>query len=145
MSQSAATIMLAPWASWSLLTAWAGFDYSALDQALTFRPLSQSDTFHTVWTTPAAYGSLAVHREQRCAEYGLTVIEGSLPLCRLCVPASIDETAVAVEAKLGDRPVDASIDIEDNEYRIVFARGVAVEPRAPLVVTVSRYVNAQEG
>jgi uncharacterized protein (DUF608 family) len=72
--------------SWSLLTALAGFSYSAPEQSLRFRPRVSPDDFRCLFSTGTAWGSYSQKRVQQKLDAQIMIEGGRLELARIRLP-----------------------------------------------------------
>jgi uncharacterized protein (DUF608 family) len=92
-------------ASWSLLLALSGYEYSAPEQRLGFAPVRRAEDFRCLYTTGNAWG--VYHQEQApgTARHRLDVIEGSLTLrtLALALPDGAGQASAELVAPAGTR------------------------------------------
>ena len=78
-------------ASWSVLLALSGFDYSAVENRLTFNPKIDKDSFNTFWSCGSAWGSFTQNDDR----ISLDVQSGKLELNEFVVSATQDVRGVS--------------------------------------------------
>jgi len=67
-------------ASWSVLLALSGFEFSAREQRLSFAPRLDLEDFRTFFVAGSAWGAFRQSRQARTEKFRLEVIDGKLPL-----------------------------------------------------------------
>jgi hypothetical protein len=72
--------------SWSLLTAFSGFHYSAPARDLCFRPQQRHGVFRTLFVAGSAWGVYAQESTAKGLQANVRVEEGSLELATLRLP-----------------------------------------------------------
>ena len=116
-------------ASYAVMTALEGFEYSAPEKRMGFSPRLNKDDFRGFWCVGSGYGLYSQQRAKGRTRMTLSVATGSLKLKTLAFAGRAGEALV----KLGGRTIDAGV--EDG--RVVLARAAKIRPGADLVITVS--------
>ncbi|MFN0171583.1 MAG: GH116 family glycosyl hydrolase [Bryobacteraceae bacterium] len=101
--------------SWSLLTAFSGFRYSAPSRELRFRPRQGQGAFQCLYVAGASWGTYTQTLSPRKLEAGIEVAEGALDLSALRLP--FQGRAAKVECG-----VRVAATVEKGELTIRFER-----------------------
>ncbi|MEN6606912.1 MAG: GH116 family glycosyl-hydrolase, partial [Bryobacteraceae bacterium] len=112
-------------AAWAAIPALSGFDYTAADGRITFRPLVRQAAFRTFWSTASAWGTFDQKKSAKGSRACLTVIEGTLR-CRELELAQGAKTA-KVRLSPPDQPLDASVRQSDGRMIVAFSREVELK------------------
>jgi uncharacterized protein (DUF608 family) len=112
-------------ASYGLLLAISGLQYSAVDGVMGFAPKYQSDHFRCPWAVPGAWGEYESGRRKKRWRETLTVKAGRLKL------RAWQGNPLQAEVTLGEK----SIHCQNVSGRLVFDRPVIVTTAHPLQVT----------
>ncbi len=111
-------------ASWSVLTALAGYCYSAPTRTLQFAPKIEADDFRCLFTAGDAWGSVSqsIAGEQR--RYGVEVRHGSLTVAHLVLGG---EAPARVTVHAGGRAVPATAAPDAEGWTVILAEPVTLE------------------
>ncbi len=117
-------------ASWSLLTAFSGFAWSAPEKELRFRPRTGGAIFRALFSTGTAWGTYSQETAAGGLKAELRVHEGALELARLRLPFSAGRAKVSA-------PMRAGVEIADGEALVTFTTALRLGPgaRATVVLT----------
>src|SRR5262249_40210476 len=90
-------------ASWSLLLALSGYEYSAPERRIGFAPRLGADDFRCFFSTGAAWGRYEQRHAERAFESVLAVQHGTLTLAQLPVtlPSAAEPVAIEVSDATG--------------------------------------------
>jgi hypothetical protein len=114
-------------ASWSLLTAFSGFRYSAPSRELGFRPRVNEGAFRSLFTTGSCWGTYAQKLNRQGLEATITVEEGRLEL------AALDLPFIGRAAKVSCA-VPAATEVADGAIVLRFDRPAVLEQGRSLSV-----------
>ncbi|MCX6624539.1 MAG: GH116 family glycosyl hydrolase, partial [Acidobacteria bacterium] len=114
-------------ASWSLLTAFSGFRYSAPARELRFHPAGKQRNFRCLFCAGSAWGT---YSQSGNLSARVEVIEGVLELVTLRLPFS--GTAAKVQVSTA-----AAASYEPGEMVLRFSQAATVQPGRPLVVSLA--------
>jgi non-lysosomal glucosylceramidase len=109
-------------ASYSLLLAFAGFEFDRTRGHIGFKPVGAPGRFATFWSLEGAWGQF----ESEAAGVTLRVIKGALPL-RTFHAAALERRAPR-SVRLGDDEVESTL----ADGTLTFAQPIQVEPGRPL-------------
>jgi non-lysosomal glucosylceramidase len=109
-------------ASWSLLTALSGFQYSAPTATLRFAPRLGAEEFRCLFTAGDAWGSFS-REEQDSRSWTVEVRHGDLTLSRLGLDGKAPEQ---VAVQVGGRPVDAGVEAAEDGWSVRLAAPVTL-------------------
>lgn len=84
--------------SWSLLTAYSGFHYSAPARQLRFQPLRRSGRFRCLFVAGGAWGVYEQEAGAKSLQVELRIEEGSLELATLVLPFQVPRAKVSCAA-----------------------------------------------
>ena len=124
-------------ASWSLLLALSGYEYSAPAGRLGFAPAVWPEDFASLYTTGSAWGVYRQRRDGATQRHEVEVIEGHLALRELAValPAGAGAASAGlVEPDGGRRPLNVTR--AGDRLRLDLGGPVVVTPDQALVVDV---------
>jgi non-lysosomal glucosylceramidase len=110
-------------ASWSVLTALSGYQYSAPAQILELRPKLSAENFQCLFTAGDAWGEFSQRTEGGRRRLGLEVRHGTLTLARLALGG---EAPARVTVESGGRSLGAGIEGGEGGWRVVFAQPVTL-------------------
>jgi hypothetical protein len=116
--------------SWSLLTALSGFEYSAPERSLRFRPRVRRGDFRCLYSAGTAWGSYAQKLTKEKLEATLGVEGGRLQVATLRLPYL--GTRAAVRAS-----VPATVAVEHGEAALRFAPPLKLDPGETVRLAVS--------
>jgi uncharacterized protein (DUF608 family) len=122
--------------SWGVLTALAGFSYSAPEMRMDFDPKMNADDFRTVWTagsgwgvysqTAATDGAFAAAVEAKAGSVDLKDLTVVLP------PALAGKRVRGADATWGGTVARAAVRQSGNVVHLTWPRPIRVEPGKPL-------------
>jgi len=92
--------------SWSLLLALSGYEYDGPTKTLRFGPCITPDDFRAFFVGPEGWGSLRQVRKGNTQRNEIHVVEGRLPVARLCLNTL--DAVTQWKLTLGDVALDAT-------------------------------------
>jgi uncharacterized protein (DUF608 family) len=116
-------------ASWSVLLALSGYQYSAPDQRLSFAPCLGGSKFECFFSTGTGWGTVAISSPKGACRVMVKVLYGTLDLKELGT-AALGETfkePKEAEAKLNRRKVNATATTVDGRAMATFEESVHLE------------------
>ena len=122
-------------ASYSLLTALSGFQYSAIERSLAFMPRINADNFSCFFSAGSGWGRYTQKVQGSGLEVSLDVLHGKVPLQHLKLGNAIGANAIAVSALTGTpggQSPRVRMDPQQNSVHLEFASAVSVTPGNPL-------------
>jgi non-lysosomal glucosylceramidase len=119
-------------ASWSVLLALSGYQYSAPTQTLRFAPCVETDDFRCLFTAGNAWGSNSQMIEGGHRSYSVEVRHGTLTLSCLALGGAAPQQ---VTVRIGDREVDAAIEPQEGGWMLRLAHPVPISTGEQLTVT----------
>jgi uncharacterized protein (DUF608 family) len=129
-------------ASWSVLLALSGFEFSAPEQRLAFAPRVQPDEFKTFFVAGSAWGVFHQSRKGVTQTFRLEVIQGKLPLRILDVNTGSAGQEFAVRRLVGPQAQALSGHklqvLSRGEVRLHIGRTVVIDNGAALELQLSR-------
>ena len=128
-------------ASWSVLLALSGFEFSARERRLAFAPQIQSHDFRTFFVAGSAWGGFHQWREGARQVFRLETTDGSLPLETLDLSVAGAEQRFMV-TKLNapqDQPLTGHKlePLKAGKVRLHLGRTVVIHPGESLIVELS--------
>jgi hypothetical protein len=124
-------------ASWSLVLALSGFQYSAVEQSIAFAPRITPGKFNCFFSTPTAWGLFRQSVKKKTHRAELDVRYGRLTLrqLRLAWPLRIKaDRALTLTAHLDGQPIDVSTEASADALAITFTEPRSIAAPQRLVV-----------
>jgi non-lysosomal glucosylceramidase len=126
--------------SWGVLTALAGFSYSAPEMRMGFDPRMNAEDFRTVWTAGSGWGTYGQKAEPgKGMALKLEAMAGMVELKNfdIVLPAEAAGKGVrSVKGDLAGAAVTATFHRTGNSVRLLWPKPLRVEPGKPLAITV---------
>jgi non-lysosomal glucosylceramidase len=120
-------------ASWAVLLALNGFQYSGPEKRLVLTPRMRGSSVRSFWTLPSGWGSFSHSVTAASQRAEIQAVEGTLTLATLALAGKGPARATV---KLGGESVASTVRAEANRVVVAFEREVAVKPDSPLSVAL---------
>jgi hypothetical protein len=127
--------------SWGVLTALAGYSYSAPEMRMGFDPKMNADDFLTVWTAGSGWGTysqkaeagsgLAIGLETKAGAIDLKELDFTLP------PGAAGKAVRSIKTVHAGSTVPVSVRREGDTIRVLLTKPVRVEPGKPLALAIA--------
>ncbi len=122
-------------ASWSLVIALSGFQYSAPDEWIGFAPKVHPEDFRGFFCTGGAWGVFRQKLEEHRGRAELRIEEGRLRVRRIVVSLGRDAAPAMLRATRGTRRLRCvPLRLDDGRLEVTFDRSATVRPGEPLVL-----------
>ncbi len=124
-------------ASWSLLLALSGFQYSAVEQSIAFAPRITPEKFNCFFSTPTAWGLFRQSVKKKAHRAELHVRYGTLNLrhLRLAWPLRIKAgRSLTLTAHLDGQPIDIATEPSPDALAVTFSEPQSIPASQRLVV-----------
>lgn len=121
-------------ASWSVLTALAGFQFDMVDKMLGFSPRLDAQSCRTFWSVDGAWGLFEQRTSDDAAEATLSVAYGALPIERLALAGL--PAAASVRATIAGRTVAATVEPSATGLVVRLPAGTRLAAGESLVVSL---------
>jgi hypothetical protein len=126
--------------SWGVLTALAGFSYSAPEMRMGFDPKMNAEDFRTIWTAGSGWG---VYSQEAAAGQpfaaGIEIRSGAVDLKEFTVvlPPSLAGNKVrGADATAGGVAAKPAVRQTENTVHLTWTKPVRVEPGKSLSLTI---------
>jgi uncharacterized protein (DUF608 family) len=114
-------------ASWSILTALSGYEYSGKDKRLGFSPRINSKDFGSFFCSGTAWGSYRQKVSGRSQRAELDIHHGDLPLRSFTVANQTGATKLSVKTALnGQSGPQAKLNVSDKKISVDFGSGITL-------------------
>jgi hypothetical protein len=122
-------------ASWSLLLALSGYNYSAPNRLIQFAPRVSADDFRSFFSVGSGWGRYRQRRDGHQFSASLLLREGTLALRTLRLELPHARAIGTTSASLGDAAVSVSYVVDGSTLTLSFGAGLLLKPGAELQVT----------
>jgi hypothetical protein len=120
-------------ASWAVLLAMNGFQYSGPGKRLILTPRVQASSLRSFWTLPSGWGAFSHSVAAASQRAEIQAVEGTLTLAAL---ALVGKGQARATVKLGGESVTATVRTEGNHQVVAFAREITITTDKPLSVVL---------
>ena len=123
-------------ASWSVLSALAGYRYSAIDQTLTFVPKVNASNFRCFFAAGSGWGTLSRTAEDRSVTFRVAARHGEVPIRHLIVNVA-QGSVVATTRVTGpnEQPITGHTTVVNGaDVHVDFGRPLALAARTEISV-----------
>ena len=121
--------------SWSILLALSGYEYDGPSRMLKFAPRFKPEKFKAFFCGPEGWGSLEQTRDGNGQHSTIAVVEGT-PRRYADHPGCADPPRTA-RVMLGNTPVEAKLEHDGENVRVILATPQFVKPGAALTVVLA--------
>ena len=124
--------------SWSLILALSGYEYSAPEARIGFKPKVNAENFKTFFSTGSGWGQYRQKLDGKVLDTTLDVVWGELPITKVVLawPKGEAPKALKVEASLGGQKVDARVVVSGKDLAVSLSKATA-KPGAALRLRVT--------
>ena len=122
-------------ASWSLIDALSGFQYSAVEKRITFAPRLNADDFRSLFTAGSGWGEIRQKRDRRGGRIDMELIEGKAPVRHVVIDPGPKAPAGHVTIRVGSRSLKCAAAVRaDGRLDVRLARATTLRAGGTLRV-----------
>lgn len=121
--------------SWSILLALSGYEYDGPARVLRFAPRLKPERFKAFFCGPEGWGSVQQTRDENGQRSTIAVVEGRLAVSQLLLAAQGPPKTARVT--LGDAALEATLQLDGDQARIILATPQVVKARDALSVVLA--------